>query len=405
MPTLHYFNPGHETAVLNGSPYYMPSANVACMQKELAFLPAWYAAPRDYVLVDTLPPAGFLNNISKQTGIDVTPLTHKDIINYGNTLPPCNARPWGISPQSLHVFEQLRAESGWSLTVPEWDDAYTRLCGRQTAAICVRSLLNVLPEADKRIVPRFRSTLQTTEEVIQNSTVPQVLKAPYSSSGRGLRWIQNNQFSIPDRQWVSGILKKQGSISIEPALNKKLDFAMEFFSSGSGNISYEGLSLFVTGEQGAYTGNFLGSQAMIEQQITNLTGKEILDEVRESLMFVLQDIYSQQYTGYLGVDMMVYEDANGKLRIHPCVEINMRYTMGVVALRISEQVLANNVCGKFIICYHAKESEALQLQQELEHKFPACFINQKLVSGYLSLCPVSKTSKYSAYLIISNTEV
>lgn len=402
MPTLHYFNPGHETAVLNGSPYYMSSANVLCMQKELAFLPAWYAAPHDYVLVETLPPPHFLNNISKQVGIEVTPLTRKDISHSGNLLPSCNIQPWGVSPQSLHVYEQLCVESGWNLAIPEWDDAYTRLCSRQTAAICLRSLLNVLPEADKTIVPRFRSSLETVEAVIQNCTTPLVLKAPYSSSGRGLRWILNNRLTTSDCQWVSGILKKQGSISIEPALNKKIDFAMEFFSSGTGSIRYEGLSLFITGEQGTYTGNFLGSQSSIEQQITNLIGQDLLDEVRESLTFVLQDVYSQQYTGYLGVDMMVYEDVNKKHCIHPCVEINMRYTMGLVALRISKQILSDNSTGKLTIFYSNKPYEILDKHNELIKRQPPLFSQKKLVTGYYSLSPVTSHSKYHAYIVVSS---
>jgi len=48
---VHYFNPGHETAVLNASKYYQPSRMIAKMQEDLALLPVWYAELEDYVFV------------------------------------------------------------------------------------------------------------------------------------------------------------------------------------------------------------------------------------------------------------------------------------------------------------------------------------------------------------------
>ena len=56
---IHYFNPGHETAVLLGTPNYTPPCNVRIMTKDLSFLPAWYAQPGDLVLLDNPLPDNF----------------------------------------------------------------------------------------------------------------------------------------------------------------------------------------------------------------------------------------------------------------------------------------------------------------------------------------------------------
>ena len=40
-------------------------------------------------------------------------------------------------------------------------------------------------------------------------------------------------------------------VSIEPALDNKQDFAMEFYSDGAGNIQYLGVSVFGTAQRGA----------------------------------------------------------------------------------------------------------------------------------------------------------
>ena len=62
-------------------------------------------------------------------------------------------------------------------------------------------------------------------------------------------------------------VRKQGEISIEPALDKQQDWAMEFESDGKGAVTYRGLSVFGTAERGAYSGNILGSESFRESFI------------------------------------------------------------------------------------------------------------------------------------------
>lgn len=56
MSRIHYFNPGHETAVLLGTQNYTAPTNVRKMQKDLALLPVWYAEEDDFVYLETIPP-------------------------------------------------------------------------------------------------------------------------------------------------------------------------------------------------------------------------------------------------------------------------------------------------------------------------------------------------------------
>lgn len=400
MPLLHYFNPGHETAVLNSSPYYMPSARILRMHRDLAFLPAWYAAPEDYILAETPDNTGFIRDLTERFGPFAAPLTARQTAANVNKLPPAVASPWGWSPQSMHRYETWKEETGWhSLVIPPYDEAYARLCARQTAALCLRSLSGVLPEPDKTIFPRFRSSLEEIEKCVTAKRTPVVLKAPYSSSGRGLRWIPG-EITGPDRTWIAGILKKQGSISIEPALDKQADFAMEFFSDGEGHVSFEGLSLFHTTRKGNYTGNFVGSQEEIARLLAPFVNFELLEEIKAALEAVLQDMAGYLYTGYIGVDMLIYTDGRGAFRLHPCVEINMRRTMGTTALHISRHRLAPGSRGQFRIEYCASPGEAYAKHLERVAAYPAKIQNGKLQSGYLSLCPVTETTGYTAFLLI-----
>ncbi|MDE5915106.1 MAG: hypothetical protein K2G71_00870, partial [Duncaniella sp.] len=52
---------------------------------------------------------------------------------------------------------------------------------------------------------------------------------------------------------------------------------------------------------------------------------------------ILTELTATAYKGWMGVDMMVYNDG-GRRRVMPCVELNLRMTMGVVALKVSERL-------------------------------------------------------------------
>lgn len=401
MPLLHYFNPGHETAVLNGSPYYRAPARILRMHRDLALLPAWYAAPEDYILTENPGDTGFIRALTERFGPFATPLTAREAAAKAKALPRAIASPWGWSPQSVHRYETWKEETGWhSLVIQPYDEAYARLCARQTAALCLRSLLGVLPEPDKTILPRFRSSLEEIEELVATGKKPLVLKAPYSSSGRGLRWI-SGPVTEPDRTWMAGIVKKQGSISIEPALDKQADFAMEFFSDGQGRVSFEGLSLFRTTQRGNYEGNFVGSQEEIARRLAPFVDSELLEEIKAASEACLSDVAGYLYTGYIGVDMLIYNDGQGAFRLHPCVEINMRRTMGTTALYISRHWLAPGSRGQFRIAYHAMPGEAYAKHLECAAAYPEVIRNGKLQSGYLSLCPVTETTCYTASLLVN----
>ena len=128
----------------------------------------------------------------------------------------------------------------------------------------------------------------------------------------------------------------------EPYYNKVIDFGMEFESDGKGNVRYLGLSLFHT-QNGAYTGNVLASETAKEEMMSRYLSPTLLQTVREEICRRLGLSFNGKYCGPFGVDMMVCASQNekGNMRsddcflLHPCVEINLRRTMGHVALALS----------------------------------------------------------------------
>nr|WP_129730266.1 hypothetical protein [Parabacteroides goldsteinii] len=397
---IHYFNPGHETAVLLGSENYTPPTNVQRMIKELSCLPVWYANSDDFVFAEEIVSPRFFSLQPKEFRPFATLISRKELKAKGSALPEMIATPWGLSPQSLRLFEDLKKSCPLNLSVPSWKEDYFKLTGRQTAAECLELIRQQLPELPIPVAPKFCKKIREVEKYLILQNAPFVLKTPYSSSGRGLHWLPERKLTPKDRTWIEGAINKQGTVSIECGLDKVQDFAMEFYSDGEGNVTYEGISVFGTERQGSYSGNMLGNQDYLCRQITHWVGEEVYSQIQNAVTEALKNVYGNIYRGYLGVDMIVYKTSKGAYAIHPCIEINMRYTMGMVALRLSQKYLAPTAVGDFHVTYENKDGEAYERHRFMKETYPLIIEDGKIKEGYLSLCPVTKETRYRAYILV-----
>ncbi|MEG1545011.1 MAG: hypothetical protein RR382_10895, partial [Tannerellaceae bacterium] len=217
---IHYFNPGHETAILLDEANYTPPTNVQRMIRELALLPAWYADKGDYVFVEELLSPRFISLLPNELRPFGVPISRKELLTKGKKLPAMQAAPWGVSPQSVRFFQLLKETCNWQLDVPEWKEAYLPLTGRQTAAHCLEKIQLLLPDISFPVSPRFCVKEKEIEKYIRLCNAPFVMKTPYSSSGRGLRWLKERKLTEKDRTWIRGAFNKQGTLSIECGVDK-----------------------------------------------------------------------------------------------------------------------------------------------------------------------------------------
>lgn len=170
---------------------------------------------------------------------------------------------------------------------------------------------------------------------------PFVLKTPWSSSGRGLiRSEMTPRGTLLARALAT--LRKMGGIMGEPWLNnKEQDFAMLFYAS-SNEVRFVGYSLFDNDANGTYRQGYLLSNETIRQRL-NCTE---LEDTQNKLTILLTELLSPLFghpwhLGYLGIDMMTLRAPADTSQIPPypyqthtlmpCVELNLRCTMGVVA--------------------------------------------------------------------------
>jgi len=65
---------------------------------------------------------------------------------------------------------------------------------------------------------------------------------------------------------------------------------------------------------------------------------ELLDATQERICQLLGKAFNGKYQGSFGVDMMVVGASPAACLLHPCVEINLRHTMGHVALALGRKI-------------------------------------------------------------------
>lgn len=322
---LLVFNPEHDLALAaNLSNFTAPHAGRQ-LRADLGFIPAIWAAANDFVLVENVEDAErrFLRLTRRPFGRFIAKellcklqFSAVDVWGWDLAIRAYLLR-WGVDAAVMPTVTQI--------------DAIRQLSHRRYAMQLLERLqmpgtIGRSCETDQ--MEMIADRLQSGEHL--------VVKAPWSSSGRGVRFMEGDM-NIYDNGWVRHVIEKQGSVMVEPYYNKVKDFGMEFVSDGKGIVSYVGLSLFQT-SNGAYTGNILASEDEKEYMISRYISVDLLKAIRQKICTLMGVLLKDRYAGAFGIDMMVVrrDDGDGFL-LHPCVEINLRRTMGHVAINLTER--------------------------------------------------------------------
>lgn len=385
---MYLFNPEHDLALANFSPNYTPPASAALMAAELALLPAWYSGG-DSVVAEGEQHRLHLETVRQWLPVTSSLISSSDISK--NSAQPI--LPWGWNPAlrkrliSCGVQEERLPSTDELLRLRDYSD-------RRHAV----QMLRELQEEEPAFCGESHHFTSLEELLRYLSSFPgdKMLKMPLSGSGKGLIRVLDR---ITDKQtdWCRRVIGEQGGVVAEPVLNRVKDFAMEFYLE-NGKAHFAGYSLFRAAVSGAYLGNELLSDACIVERLNTYVPGTLLGKLRKYLTDKLSARFPL-YTGYAGVDMMICE-TEAEYRIQPCVEINMRMNMGMVARIFHDHYMKENGEGTFTVGYFKKPGNAFSFHQKMQRESPLRVVHGKIVSGYLSLTPVVADTRYVGYISV-----
>lgn len=325
---LHIYNPDTDFALAVGgegaSRPYTPPKDIREMRRRNALLPAVYAYEGDAVLCLDEPVVRGDNDLATRKRIEV--ITLRQLKAFAQAHPDARPEPWGWNPT---IRRQLLNGGIDPALMPSEEEIETlrQFSHRRLTIPFNRFLADALvdcKEIDAAVPLELTDTGETDDFIAANPGG--YLKAPWSSSGRGVMPIASCPKEIV-RQWAIGTIRRQGSVLAETGVDRAVDFASEW-TLEDGKARFLGLSLFRTSGRARYKGNEL----LPQHEIRRIAGGPV-DRIIEAQRGFLEAEVASKWSGPAGIDML--RDSSGRIR--PCIEVNLRRTMGHISLLLTSE--------------------------------------------------------------------
>lgn len=275
LPDVYLFNPSCDFAIANGSKNWQPNKTLQKMEADLAVLPMFFAKQNDFVLVDELPDNNFLKTM-QQLGFE-TPrfIIKKEFSENQLFINESKNRllPWGWSPAAHQLLTPLKSSCSpcfQNSPVFKWSQEHQEISSRKFASEILKKVkhsLSVNWTIENSQLPIICSSHSDIENAIADCG-NLILKAPWSSSGRGLQPITKTPIHPKVWEKINSVISEQGFIMAEPLLNKVHDMAF-LLELKNGCTRFLGVSHFFTNSIGQYGGNWLNG--LSENQSPELT--------------------------------------------------------------------------------------------------------------------------------------
>jgi hypothetical protein len=315
--------------------------------------------------------------------------------------------PWGWSPAVYRHFKPWEPFSHplWSSNpFANWRKELAGILSRETSYQLLKKIFAIKsanPSAYSLItIPDMPMEVYKEEnltEILQKQSPPLIVKTPFSASGRGLFRIRTAEDAPEKSLWVKGMLKRQGKIYIEKMLRKVQDVSFQFYMNPD-EITFLGHNYFYAEASGQFAGCAIGipetsSPLFRDQKLVS----ESIGQASELLHKGVSALgLNKHYTGPAGIDGIFTEDTNGKLKLQPCLEINLRYNMGYANV-LFKQKMHPEAKGKWKTGIFTKEGWREFCQKESK-KHPVKMLDGKPISGFIPFVDPEGNKLFGAWL-------
>lgn len=381
ISTLRLFNPEHDLALASNSDHFDAPQSAKIFACEFAYLPMWLSRGEDAIWVKKTNTKWF-NEMQEMfpqlRGISVI-----------QEFQDCEKIiPWGWDKAICRTLVKQGFQN--VLNLEQLD--FIRNISHRKLSIEATKYIQKLTDLSVKLALPAKLLKEDEVDFFVRENPYAIFKAPWSGSGKGIiRSLGCLSENLLNR--VKNIAKKQGSVLAEPLYTVVQNFALEFLCK-NGKTSFSGYSYFFTDEHGAYKGNLLATDEYIENQLNVWIPQKDLQIIKDFYIHFFDEKIAHTYSGYLGVDMFVYQQ-DDEYCIHPCVEINVRMTMGLFARLFYDSFVEKGMVGTYFVDYFADSKQLIENhKQKLKERLAVC--SGKIQGGYVSLTPIVTDTHYRA---------
>ncbi len=329
-PNVFVFTADAEAAMAHGldARSYAPRKIVGQLTTDLEILPAFLARRDDVVLMRQTPS---LVHRARLQGLGFELPEFEQLNDRGQISRNCllrerkihELRPWAFCPQSAIMLSPLGELN--------WNEA-------------VRSLFSKSSQAEKlRLNSKICRTAAEIDGALddykEEGILEVLVKLPFGASAQ-----RNRKFAAdapkPMRSLIKRFVGAYGSVVIEPWLDRKFDFSVQYSMEDCGlrRLAFIQLENDARGQFRACQANVKFCRG-VEENVRRFLMSGALTVYDGEVPLKLESFLREaRYRGPVGVDAFVYCEADGVLKLRKIVEVNPRFTMGRVALELMRRV-------------------------------------------------------------------
>jgi uncharacterized ferritin-like protein (DUF455 family) len=343
-PVVHWFNPSAESHAM--SPRYQPDKTALALEEDLEMLIAAWCRKDDVALLRNPPSREHLAEL-KRAGFDLPEIA---TINELRGRKLGGLRPWAWSPDASAYLKPLADDVSpgmpwqWQAAPREW---FSKEIG-----ILLEELLGL---SEKGTVCRSVGEAELAIGGLLASGQA-LAKAAFSYAGRGHKRINRESPPEATRNWLANIISAHGCVTVEPWLDRVADFSALYELDAAGRAELIGLTLMENDAAGRFLGTRVSPKwaSMLDPAVAAFLHREaeVMGWYQDRIPAVLGELLPG-YIGPLGVDAMVHRRSDGSLALKHVVELNVRMTMGRVALELLQKSAPNRQ-GRFRILRKGK---------------------------------------------------
>ncbi len=334
-PIVHWFNPNEELAMVakEGSKY-QPKKSHQLLENDLSILPLAWARRDDVVLVKEMPSRDHLVRL-KNYGVVIPELLkigeEEDLLERKIG----GLKPWAWGPVASHKLRKYLPAA------PEFVDLGWKNWQVQDAYLFSKKAgLDLAKMFSEEVGQWCKSKEEVIEFVRDFSKDGDVLlKAPWSSAGRGHLRLIDGEWSEISKSWLDKILAQQGGVVVEPWLDRVLDFSAQYEVTKD-SVKLIGMTRVINDAAGRYLGTMVHHKWTIglDSKLTEFLfrNEKVMQLYKVEMPKRIKEMVSDDFSGNFGVDAMVFLH-NGEYRLRKVVEVNPRVTMGKAALELYQK--------------------------------------------------------------------
>ncbi len=367
-------------AIANGLAGYCPPKRLHEFETELASLLMFSAKPTDCVVAPPLDGAlvDLLATLAVPLPQFISPDDARRLLMHGGY----ELQPWGRCKSIFHTYG-IDIDFGLAQRM-----LHSRLSSVAIENHCI-SEDDFFENANPQIV-KSMDDFARAREMFSGQFV---VKSLWSSSGRGV--VKTDSFPTQDyyERWAAARLRADGAFVVEPLLHKVSDVAFLYYVSDDENVSFLGHNVFSSDSAGRFGRELIN---MYDEQLRKLLSTRIQQIVDVHTKALVDSGISAKYHGYVGFDSMLISGENGMLKFRPCVECNLRMTMGNVNMGISN-LFAPSAHAWWQIGSYTRENEWNEFVANESAKHPLHIEKCKIVNGFFRLTALGSHKHFGVY--------